>query len=887
MLSLRTRFTLFVIVCALLATVSHAVFEWNVTCGELERSAEQTLKLALQFDMAIRKYVNEKMRPEVARARPTAEFIPELMSSSYVARSIFDDVHREFPDLIVKFPAEAPRNPVNLAGPAEREVLEYFRRNPEATSWTGPLELNGRGYLASAVPRRMERSCLNCHGEPEDAPASLLARYGEVAGFHRREGEIVATDLVAIPADKVHRSFGAIARTRGMWMLCETLLATGVVLVFFHRDVGRRLAAITDHFVRGAAQERPTIIPPIDTKGPDEISRLAAAFNRMATKMRAMQDSLEARVKKRTAELEGINRIFRETLTCNTVEQVAEVALAVAEEVTGSEIGFIGEVNGHGLVDTIAISRCSASACRVQPGTSRAPLRGMPLSSFWGKVITHCQPMLVNNPARHPDRKGLPAGHVPIRTFLGVPLCNRGEAAGLIAVANKPGGYDAADQQMLQSLAMALLQCLARMRTGLALAEAKTNAEDANRAKSEFLANMSHEIRTPMTAVLGYLDVIAHDCPKLCPFGREEMGSHLQVVSRNAQSLMRIINDVLDLSKIEAGKLTVERLPCSPAELLHDVIALNDVVAKAKRLRLHLECQSPLPAKIETDPWRLRQILNNLLANSVKFTEEGQVTLRARFERVEDGAGRLSLEVVDSGIGIPPERLGALFEPFFQVESSSTRRFGGTGLGLTISRKLARMLGGDIAVRSEPGRGSTFLVTIATGGLDGVPMLEPAEVLASPATTRLRAADAPLPLADRRILLAEDGPDNQRLITLVLKKAGADVDLAHNGAEAVAAVQSAAGSAKEYDLVLMDMQMPVLDGYSATKSLRDAGYNGPIIALTANALTDDRTRCLDAGCDDYLTKPIERNTFLKVVAEWMRVGRTSRGVALTGQLDVG
>ena len=385
-------------------------------------------------------------------------------------------------------------------------------------------------------------------------------------------------------------------------------------------------------------------------------------------------------------------------------------------------------------------------------------------------------------------------------------------------------------------------------------------AETANRAKSEFLANMSHEIRTPMTAILGYSDVLLDEIEQ------ENSRSAVYTIKRNGEHLLGLINDILDLSKIEAGKLEVERISCSPVKIVADVASLMRVRAQAKNLPLDIEYAGSIPESIHCDPVRLRQILINLIGNAIKFTETGRVCVLTRLVQCSDRPSWLQFDVIDTGIGMTQEQVVRLFKPFMQADSSTSRRFGGTGLGLSISKRLAKLLGGDILVSSTPGKGSTFSVTIETGTLDGVQMLEaPAEAMAEGKREPKPNAVTDVKL-DCRILLAEDGPDNQRLISFVLKKAGAQVTVAENGQEALQQVLAAKDAGRPFEVVLMDMQMPVMDGYTATQELRQAGYDGPIIALTANAMLGDDEKCREVGCDDYLTKPIDRTKFLPVIA---------------------
>ncbi len=378
-------------------------------------------------------------------------------------------------------------------------------------------------------------------------------------------------------------------------------------------------------------------------------------------------------------------------------------------------------------------------------------------------------------------------------------------------------------------------------------------AEAANVAKSQFLANMSHEIRTPLTAVLGFAEVLLEAETDL-----DESRKCARIILRNGDHLLHVINDILDLSKIEAGRLEVERILLEPLPLLTDVVTVAAVRARAKSLLLQIEFAGPVPRRIISDPTRLRQVLLNLLGNAVKFTDRGGVTLRVSWHENGDDESWIRFDVIDTGIGMTDEQTARLFQPFTQADASMARRFGGTGLGLSISRQLARMLGGDVTVTSAPGRGSTFSLTVAAGAVPADDLLPDPQA----AWQYVHNGDArSLPEESQlqaRILLADDGPDNQLLIASTLRKWGADVTVCDNGRAARDLALAAAATQTPFDCVLMDMQMPEMDGYEATRTLRLRGYTWPIVALTANAMESDRQMCLEAGCDDYATKPINR-----------------------------
>ncbi|WP_291157261.1 ATP-binding protein [Gemmatimonas sp. UBA7669] len=395
-----------------------------------------------------------------------------------------------------------------------------------------------------------------------------------------------------------------------------------------------------------------------------------------------------------------------------------------------------------------------------------------------------------------------------------------------------------------------------------ALRLAQAHAEAANRSKSEFLANMSHEIRTPLTAILGYTDLL-RDEVRASGANSEQLAS-LDTIRRAGEHLLSVINDILDISKIEAGRMAVEAVPTELPAVLLDVESLMRARAEQKGVSLECRLTAPIPVQVNTDPTRLRQVLMNLVGNAVKFTDRGRVLLEAGVEESEAGP-LLVLSVDDTGPGMSEEQVAQLFQAFMQVDSSMTRRHGGTGLGLTISRRLAQLMGGDVELaQTAVGRGSRFEVRLPLRPVDD------SQRITQITARRLTPTMAPVAVTLRgHILLAEDGEDNQRLIAILLRAAGAEVTIVRNGREALEALDWARAAGAPFDVLLTDMQMPEMDGYTLARTLRDAGNTIPVIALTAHAMAEDRQRCLDAGCDDYASKPIDRTALLTTLARWL------------------
>jgi PAS domain S-box-containing protein len=387
-------------------------------------------------------------------------------------------------------------------------------------------------------------------------------------------------------------------------------------------------------------------------------------------------------------------------------------------------------------------------------------------------------------------------------------------------------------------------------RNQITLQNAKVEAERASHSKSAFLANMSHEIRTPLGAILGFTELMRDSS------SREERADFAKIVSRNGKALTRLIDDILDLSKVEAGRLEIEAIDFNVRSLVDEVVALFHDSARQKGVLLHASIAAGTPEAVNSDPTRIRQILLNLIGNALKFTSEGSVEVSVQLQPAGD-LQLLEFEVHDTGIGMSSEQAKKLFKPFAQADNTTTRKFGGSGLGLVLSRRLSRLLGGDVTIREcSPGQGCTFK----------------ASVLARPAgATEIGVANKTIQslvqnrelLPGAKILLVEDSPDNQVLVKRLLTNAGMVVDIASNGAEGIEMAE-----ANNYDVVLMDMQMPVLDGYAATARLRLDGYNKPIVALTAHAMVEDRNRILGLGCDAHLTKPIDSKLLIETIGRF-------------------
>lgn len=459
--------------------------------------------------------------------------------------------------------------------------------------------------------------------------------------------------------------------------------------------------------------------------------------------------------------------------------------------------------------------------------------------------------------ARHPiviaGAKGeLWVQHVP-RSFCAIPVMLNQNLLGVIGLEfRERQAFERDFQQFALAFADQCAQAFERARLYDMERVARREAEAANQAKSRFLANMSHEIRTPLGAIIGFAELLNEE-----GVNEDERTDCIERILRNGHLLADMINDILDLSKIESEKLEVEQIEFELIPIVQEVMALLQLKAQEKNLRLVLAAAGHLPDIVHSDPTRLRQILINLLGNAIKFTDHGRIEIRMTSERSEQGTTQLRFTIMDTGVGIPTSQQKRIFEPFMQADSSTTRKFGGTGLGLAVSRGLAQALGGDLQLlKSVVGEGSTFTFTIDAGSPETTALQA-----SQPSTTRkpLMAQE----LAGLRILVVDDNPDNRTYIGTFLSSAGAMIETAANGIQAVELATQ-----RDYNIVLMDIQMPELDGFAAMRYLRSQAYAKPILALTAHAMSGDRENSLNAGFQDHLVKPIDRVSLIQAIKKY-------------------
>ncbi len=956
MKSIRTKFLVGIGISILIFSVFSMYLAYQTHEEAHEELIARQAALGLEFNLAVRKYIGDEVRPRVAKLIGENEFVPETMSTSFVSRSVFEDVRQKFPGYLIKFSSENPRNSVNQATADELKIINYFKNNPDKNRWAGRIKLDGKEYYAYFYARRMEESCLVCHGNPADAPAALVAKYGDKNGFNMKAGDLAGLDTVAIPMDAVDQAAMAGFKSHALGTLVAILALFGVTSLLFRFIVCNRITRMAGHF-RKIAADKDGIVSPIKMSGRDEICTLSDSFNSLVARVNQAHTDLERQVSNRTAALERLNSKLVEqgAFLRNVLSNVPYYVFWKDKEFiyrgcndnfarvagVGSPENIIGktdyelpwkkeEADGYRKCDIEVIttgrplqnieeSQLLADGRQVAVLTSKVPLRDAKgeivgvlgvyadittlketerrlreseeqfrsmVSNILGAVyrcrydeywtmefLSDAIKDITGYPASdfirnnvrsyasiiHPDDQAIVSRttaeavekHEPYLIEYRV-LCKDG---GIRWVCEKGQGvFDSVGN--LLWLDGAIFDVTADRQAKEELKQAKESAEEASRIKSEFLANVSHEIRTPMNGILGMTDLLLDTSVS------DQQREYLEMVKDSANSLLDVINDLLDFSKVEANKLELENCPFSVREVVEATIRASAIHADKKGLSLKSRIATDVPNTVVGDPGRLRQVLVNLVSNALKFTEKGEVTIDVRIENSPSDNVCLHFAVSDTGIGIPPEKITQIFEPFKQADGSTTRQYGGTGLGLAICARLVKMMNGHLWVNSRVGEGSTFHFTAEFGGETQSGLQRDQ----ADTSTDTNAGKAGRRAKSLRVLLAEDNKVNRKVAVTVLEKAGHEVIEACNGREAVDKLLS---GDHRIDLVLMDVQMPEMDGLEATAAIRAAekstGTHIPIIAMTAHARKEDQVACLEGGMDGYVSKPVSAQELIAVI----------------------
>jgi signal transduction histidine kinase len=641
---------------------------------------EQQAELAITFDRAIRDVLTEEVHLRGTDPAGGDGGIPDVMSPFLVSRRITETVQDRLPGSIFKIVSDHPLNPCNQATGDELKVIERLNDHPELNRWAGPMKIGGRKYFVSFRPSRLEQACMACHGESQDAPHVLTSRRGSEGGSHRHVGDIAGLDMVAVPLASVSVSLTETTEAIVMFLSAVALLF-GLVVVTFRRLVARRLVAIAAHFRSMTQNAEDVELTPVEVTGGDEIASLADSFNRLAGRLNATRVTLERQIVERTADLVTVNAGLAAEVT---EREQAEEALKKANE------------DLHELASQLAsaVSELKLLMEKITNGETGVRYRGASLQRCW-------------------ETKGCQQETCPVHGNEGKLRC--WEVAGTFCRGDVQGGfaqklgdcrkcevYQAFRNEFIGNLGETFNDMIGILEERQLELEGALRNESVATAKSEFLANMSHELRTPMNGIIGMAELTLDTV--LDADQRQNLGTVLEC----ANNLLGLIDGILDLSRINTRGLELEMTDVDLAAMIEGIIGPLIPRAAEKGLELICEVHPEVPCRLRCDGTRLGQVLGHLVDNAIKFTAQGEVALSVALIEQSGRHATVLFSVSDTGIGIQADRQAIVFDAFTQADGSSTRRYGGVGIGLTTSKQIVELLGGNLLCRSEAGKGSIF-----------------------------------------------------------------------------------------------------------------------------------------------------------------------------------
>ncbi|MEG3640503.1 c-type heme family protein [Magnetococcus sp. PR-3] len=881
-MSLKLRFLIWVTAAIGLVLVGMERYLDHFLTERMTEQVRKEARVILEFATASRAYVRQELRP--ALEAQTSDFLMEGASSTFLTTRIFSHFNDSGLGYRYRQPSLNPLNLNNLPNGMEATLIERFQKDPNLIEIFEPHQgKDGQTYYVMARPVEINGSCLHCHGDPDNAPESVRQRYGVDSGFGWQPGSIISATVVTLPSNQLIATYQHLSGTvLPIVFAIIALLLMYLVHALFEGLIYRRLlqinSIVTNFLGREGSGER------VKDLRNDEIGGLGRSVNQMADAVQEYQGKLQENiyglqnsniqlsqeVERRHLTEAKLQQSLQEQQTISTLLKTAHAESSMQEKlelVLKKLISFPWlslEAKGSIFLADEANKKLSMVVQKDLAAPLLLECKEIPYGTcLCGRAAQSRETVFEAHV--HENHEISFAGMHDHGHYC-VPILSGDELLGVlnlyVAAGYKP---DHQDELFLQTIVHALSHIITHGRhqeqmkkAQKAAIVARRSAEAANSAKSQFLANVSHEIRTPLNAILGIGELLAEG--ELDDVKKD----YIQTLNRAGEGLLGIINDVLDFSKIEAGQLGLDPIPFNLKDLLEQTHAIIAVSARNHSVEMLFQPPLELPAYVMGDELRLKQILLNLLSNSTKFTETGQIILAV------EAAGQdfYRFSVQDTGIGIPAEKLLRIFEPFAQVDASTTRQFGGTGLGLAICRQLVEKMGGQMWVESVEGVGSHFFFTARLPKVTARTIKQ--QTGGAAGQSKVETLEAPAYQEDQglKILVVDDAVDNRNLMAAYLAKTPHLLSFAENGLQAVELATH-----EQFDLILMDVQMPQMDGLQATREIRRWEQSKhqlaiPIVALTAHASSDDRHKAVEAGCNDHVTKPLKKTRLLDILARY-------------------